>query len=70
MKKIVTYKCDCCGCGYETEEEAIVCERNHKRKLSIIDFTHYSINDEPDGYPERVLLEGEDGDRVWYKREW
>jgi len=69
MKKVITYSCDHCGYEYETEEEAAVCERNHKLKLSIIDFVHCSIGDEPDGYPWRVELTGEDGKHVWYTRE-
>lgn len=69
MKKVITYCCDHCGYEYATKEEAAVCERNHKLKLSIIDFVHYSIDDEPDGYPRRVELTGEDGKHVWYTRE-
>ena len=55
MKKVITYCCDHCGYEYATKEEAAVCERNHKLKLSIIDFVHYSIDDEPDGYPRGGL---------------
>ena len=69
MRKIVTYKCDHCGCEYETEEEAIVCEQNHILKLSVIDSIYYSMNDIPDGYPEKVMVSGEDGEHVWYKRD-
>lgn len=69
MRKIVTYKCDHCGYEYETEEEAIVCEQNHILKLSVIDSIYYSMNDIPDGYPEKVVLSGEDGEQVVYKRD-
>lgn len=69
MKKVVTYKCDHCGCEYETEEEAIVCELNHILKFSVIDSICWSTNDNPDCYPERVMLSGEDGKHVWYKRD-
>ena len=69
MRKVITYCCDHCGYEYETEEEAIVCERNHKLKLSIIDSIYYSMDDIPDGYPEKVMLSGEDGKHVWYKRD-
>ncbi len=38
-------------------------------KLSVTDSIYYSINDIPDGYPEKVVLSGEDGEQVVYKRD-
>lgn len=69
MKKIITYRCDHCWCGYETEEEAIACEQNHILKLSVINSLYYSMDANPDGYPEKVMLSGKDGNHVWYKRD-
>ena len=68
MKKIVSYMCDHCGYEYETEEEAIECEQNHKHKLSVLKVIHAPINEATDGYPGMVMLTGEDGKQVWYTR--
>lgn len=69
MRKIIRYQCDFCGHMYDTEEEAFACEHNHKHKLTLVDFTYGSITDNGDGYPKWVLLEGEDGNQIWYTRE-
>ena len=69
MQKIINYVCDHCGYEYATEEEAMVCEQNHKHELRVIDIIHAPISEAVDGYPEKVVLTGEDGKYVWYKRE-
>ena len=69
MQKIITYMCDHCGYEYDTEEEAIVCEQNHKHELRVLEAIHTPINEAVDGYPGRVILTGEDGKHVWYTRD-
>ena len=69
MKKIISYVCDYCGYEYKTEEEAIVCEQNHKRELRVLNVIHTPICEAVDGYPRKVILIGEDGKHVWYTRE-
>lgn len=69
MQKIINYVCDHCGYEYETEEEAIVCEQNHKLELRVFEAIHTPIGEAADGYPRRVILTGEDGKHVWYTRD-
>nr|DAQ25010.1 MAG TPA: hypothetical protein [Bacteriophage sp.] len=46
-----------------------LCEHNHKLRLRVLEIIHTPINEAVDGYPQRVILTGEDGKHVWYTRD-
>lgn len=58
------YTCEFCRSDYADKENAIKCEKTHK-KVSEIKDTRYSAGF---AYPYKVLVKFEDGHEIWYRR--
>lgn len=68
MKKIITYCCEVCFTEFENEQECLKCEKSHI-KATRIDKQISSYQDlREKNYPEKLIIEMEDGTKREYRR--
>ena len=68
MKQKILYVCELCGTEYKDERAAERCERGHIMPKKIHESKFQSINVDQKGYPSRITILMENGERVEYKR--
>ena len=64
MTTLTRYKCDTCGCQFNTESEALICELKHVKFSGDLEclYSHESK------YPSWVEVSFEDGEKIKYTR--
>lgn len=68
MKEKVLYTCEICHADYADKAGAERCERNHKKKLKIVDKRYLTRAQDMSGFPISITIQSEDGTRATYKR--
>ena len=68
MKEIKQYKCEHCGTIYVDKDKALQCEKNHKFGVDIASVHYLPYASDNTGYPNKILIEFNDGAREEYKR--
>ena len=68
MKEKVLYTCEVCHTDYADKAGAEMCERNHKRKLKIVDKRYLTRAQDKSGFPITITIQSEDGTQVKYSR--
>lgn len=68
MKEIMQYKCERCGTLYEDKDRALKCEKGHKLATKIVSVNYMRHIYDNTGYPNKILVEFDDGTTKEYKR--
>lgn len=68
MKEKILYTCEHCHTDYKNKKDAERCEANHSKKLKIVDQRSLPYSQDESGFPIRIEVEDEQGNRVVYKR--
>ena len=68
MKTNTRYQCEYCGTEYRDKEKCNQCENNHKKNLKIVGKKYVSFKGDNTGYPTRIEVEFDDGERAMYTR--
>ncbi|MFI3171741.1 MAG: hypothetical protein R3Y09_06720 [Clostridia bacterium] len=68
MKEKKLYTCEICYEDYNDKEKAIQCEKSHKKAKGISKCSYLSIGHNATGYPNKVVIEFEDGEKIVYSR--
>ena len=68
MKEIKQYKCEHCGRLYVDKDRALECEKGHKSATKIVSVHYLPCTDRKSGYPDKILVEFDDGTAKEYKR--
>ena len=68
MKEKILYTCEHCHTDYKNKKEAEECEDNHKKGLRIVNQRFLPYTQDRSGFPIRIEVVDEKGNRVVYKR--
>ena len=69
MKEQKLYMCEFCNTQYKDKNDALKCEQNHKTPKKIKESKYHEAKDAPNGgYPDRIRIEFDNGETIWYKR--
>lgn len=68
MKQKVLYTCEFCHTDYADKAEADQCEKQHRKKLKIVDRRYLAREQDMSGFPISITVQSDDGTRVTYKR--
>ena len=66
MKEIKQYKCEHCGTIYADKDRALECEKGHKSATKIVS-VHYATYIHNTSYPDKILVEFDDGTTKEYR---
>ena len=69
MKEIKRYLCEYCHAEYTSIDAAQKCEKSHKLPREIINANYKSMNSDPYGYPESILIQMSNGAKVLYRQQ-
>ena len=68
MKEVKHYICDICGTEYSDKDSASICEKGHKKPITIIRSRYLPLKQNALGLPTTVVIGFDDGSRFEYKR--
>lgn len=68
MKETKLYICDYCGTQYKERLKCQECEKGHKKIKSIDSCKYVSIKGDATGYPSKIIIVMDNGEKVEYKR--
>lgn len=68
MKKLTQFQCEVCHTIYNNEQEAQLCEKNHKAVKAIIRTKNQPRTIDASGYPQSIEVQMSDGKFVVYHR--
>ncbi len=68
MKQIKLYVCELCGTQFANKADAEKCEKFHRfpKLVTPGSFKPFTMNG--DGYPDKVLVNFDDGSQIQYRR--
>lgn len=65
----ILYKCGCCGCVYNCEDDALRCESQHKSwRSATVEFDEDELSPGHCGAPSKIRLTNDAGITFTYKR--
>lgn len=65
----ILYKCGCCGYVYNSKEDALRCEAQHKSwRNATVEFDEDNLSPSCYGSPDKIRLRNEEGISFVYKR--
>jgi hypothetical protein len=68
MKELKLYQCELCGTQYASEKFAKDCEESHRIIKEAKPYKYRSLKSNPDGFPDSVIVEFDNGRQIIYKR--
>lgn len=68
MKETKLYECEYCYTSYKDKERAKACEKNHKEIKKVVEANYLSLNSDPTGLPNKIIVEFNDGLKAYYEK--
>lgn len=68
MKETKLYTCEYCNTSYKENIKCQECEKGHKKIKSIDSCKYVSIKGDATGYPSKIVIVMDNGEKVEYKR--
>ena len=68
MKEKKLYICEICGVEYNEKTKAERCEAGHIKPKKIVDAKYYGYGADSSGFPCKVIIELENGEKISFKR--
>ena len=68
MKKHESWSCDICGTNFKDKKVCDRCEKGHKKAVDVLDAKYVSVTNDQSGFPVKIAVKMDNGEKVWYKR--